>query len=166
MKITEAKSILKKLINNTNPVTNKVIPSNTILEEAVVREAFSVFLDFEYEGERTQEEVEDKRQQNLTNGLPINHGSTWSSCDKELLRRTFTPEFSVGNLADQFGRSELAIECQLFILGLIEHNPLRNSEGTPIGNASHADEIDRERMRQEVFDNGLGGTYVNQRPWL
>ena len=166
MDIREAKSILMKLLDNIDPVTNEQMQDNSILGGVVIQEAFRVLLDFDYEGEPTQEEIEEKQQHNLANGYPLNHGSSWTSCDKELLRRTYTSEQPVSELAEQFGRTEYAIECQLFILALVESNPLRDSDGEPIDDPSHADKIDLLRIRQEVLDNGLSGTYITPPPWL
>lgn len=116
--------ILEGLANGVNPLTGELLPTEAPYNSPeVIRALFCVLEHFKNPKKRLpriKKSLEQKRAENLANGLPENAGLPWSEDHRVELCNTFKDGVKISTLAQQFGRTKASIAAELKKQGLIE----------------------------------------------
>jgi hypothetical protein len=122
METSEAKTLLNTLANGIDPVTGEVLPDTSPYNDPrVIRALFSVL----YPAKRNKQSIkkpDEKQQENMAAGRPLNAGLPWTESLKEELARKFNAGERLDLLAKDFNRTKGAIISELAKQGLMERN--------------------------------------------
>jgi hypothetical protein len=127
MEIEEAKRIVSRLANGADPVTGEVLPNNSPYNNpAVIRALFTVLSNTRVPRKFTRQSIEEKQDQNISDGKPRNAGLPWTKEAREDLASMFNEGKPIKQLAKAFERTEGAIFSELIRQGLIEESERQN----------------------------------------
>lgn len=116
--------ILEALANGVNPLTGELLPTNAPYNSPeVIRAMFFALEHFKNPKKRLpkiKKSLEQKRMENLANGLPENAGLPWPQEHRDQLCDQFKGGVKISSLAAIFGRTNASIAAELKKQGLIE----------------------------------------------
>ena len=119
MERTEAIQIVQTLADGRDPQTGAPFPSDSPYQSAQVTRALFFAV----------RSLEVRRAPGPRNrNLPENAGKPWSASDDEVLARRFDDAVEVGELAQEFKRTDEAIRARLVRLGKIDAEQLEAAQ--------------------------------------
>ena len=113
MELNESRNIVKTLAQGVHPNTGEVFsPESPYNDPQVIRALFSI-LEFVKQAKKPKMSIEERRQQNLDVGRPVNSGLPWSEDDRATVRSGFQEGETIEKLAAALGRSSGSIVAEV-----------------------------------------------------
>jgi len=120
MELEKAKEMIKVLANGIDPTTGEVLPHVSPYNDPIVIRALFRVLESLRDVKRPKKTIEEKQQENINVGRPMNAGLPWTDELKMEVASRFRRGTSVDELSKHFGRTEGSIVSELMKQGLIE----------------------------------------------
>ena len=122
MELNESQNIVKTLAQGVHPTTGEVFtPESPYNDPMVIRALFSI-LEFVKHAKKPPKTVEERRQQNLEVGRPMNSGLPWTEEDRAIVRSGFGEGTTVESLAATLARSTGTIVAEVIRQDLLPPN--------------------------------------------
>ncbi|MDX3774995.1 hypothetical protein QE250_12795 [Chromatiaceae bacterium AAb-1] len=133
MEKDKAFSIVDALANGINPVTGECFPEDSPYNHPdIIRALFSVLRE-QQTVKKPKKSLEEKQQENLAKGLPMNYGLPWTDENIDLVIKQFALNVPIDVIANQIARKpgsiigllkkkEIITEEQAFSMGLRHRN--------------------------------------------
>jgi len=119
MELNESRNIVKTLAQGVHPTTGEVFPPESPYNDPdVIRALFSV-LEFVKHANKPKKTLEERRQENVEVGRPMNAGLPWTDDDRALVRSGFQDGMTVEKLAAKLARSSAAIVAEVIRQDLV-----------------------------------------------
>jgi len=141
MNHVEAMRILKALVEGHDPVSNRPLPADSVLQNASVMRALLL-------GREAIEAGVDRKKRRAL--LPPNVGIAWTEEEDQKLRAAWNEKQSVDQIAASHGRTNRAIESRLERLGLMTADERKTSftfgeRGSSSGGGGESEGVTRRR---------------------
>jgi len=122
MELNESRNIVKTLAQGVDPATGEVFaPESPYNNPEVIRALLSI-LEFVKQAKKPTKSVEERRQENVEVGRPMNAGLPWTDDDRALVRSGFQDGMTVEKLAATLARSSAAIVAEVIRQDLVPPN--------------------------------------------
>jgi hypothetical protein len=122
MELNESRNIVKTLAQGVHPTTGEVFPPESAYNDPeVIRALFSI-LEFVKQASKPKKSLEERRQENVEVGRPMNAGLPWTDDDRALVRSGFQDGMTVEKLAATLARSSAAIVAEVIRQDLVPPN--------------------------------------------
>jgi hypothetical protein len=119
MELNESRNIVKTLAQGVHPTSGEVFPPESPYNDPeVIRALFSI-LEFVKQAGKPKKSLEERRQENVEVGRPMNAGLPWTDADRELVRSGFQGGMTVEKLAAKLARSSAAIVAEVIRQDLV-----------------------------------------------
>jgi hypothetical protein len=119
MEIREAQRIVNTLAQGVDPNTGEVFaPDSPYNEPRIIRALFTVH-EFVRRARKPRMSPEEKRLENLDLGRPRNFGLPWTDDSRSQVAAGFEDGKTIEELAEDFERTQGAIQAELIRQGLI-----------------------------------------------
>ena len=119
MELNESRNIVKTLAQGTHPTTGEVFPPESPYNDPTVIRALFSILDFVKQSKKPRKTVEERRQENLEIGRPLNSGLPWTEDDRTAVRSGFQEGMTIEKLAATLARSSGAIVAEVIRQDLV-----------------------------------------------
>ncbi len=122
MELNESRSIVQTLAQGVNPTTGEVFPPESPYNDPVVIRALFSILDSVKQAKMPRKSLEERRQDNLEIGRPMNSGLPWTEEDRAIVRSGFGEGTTIESLAATLARSTGSIVAEVIRQDLLPPN--------------------------------------------
>lgn len=112
-------SVLDSLANGVDPVTGEVFPMNSPYNHPEVIRALFHALKLMPKEKKAKKSLEEKQQENLSQGRPMNYGLPWLDTDVNWAVQVFQQGMAIDAIAQQLARKPSSIISLLKKQGII-----------------------------------------------